>query len=185
MRRESRRVLLVLGGAAGVLLLVVTLGPILRETLREDPRYALAVLDIDCPAPPGSDRRGFLEEVQYHGRLPDRIGLLAADLESTLRRAFAAHPWVERVERVETPAAGKVKVLVTFRRPVLAVKIADGIRVVDGHGILLPPGAPPAGLPVYPKNAAAPVNPAGEPWGDPAVEAWARDLAQKSRSAVP
>lgn len=179
MRRESRRVLLVLGGAAGVLLLVVALGPLLRETLREDPRYALAVLDIDCPAPPGTDRRTFLEEVQYHGRLPDRLGLLDTDLEATLRRAFSAHPWVDRVERVEAPAEAKLKVDLSFRRPVLAVKVADGMRVVDGHGILLPPGAPAAGLPVYPKTAAAPANPAGEPWGDPAIEAWARELAKK------
>jgi hypothetical protein len=58
-----------------------------------------------------------------------------------------------------------------FRTPVLAVAQPDGVRVVDGHGVLLPGTAPVEELPVYQGKATPPAGVAGTPWGDKDVAA--------------
>jgi hypothetical protein len=161
--------------AAGLLLLgLVALGKLARHRLRDEARYSLPFEAVECPAPPGSERVPFLGEVQYLARLPDRLRLLDEDLPRRLADAFARHPWVERVEAVEVTPPEGVRVRLRFRTPALAVPQPGGVRVVDRRGVLLPASAPDAGLPVYPGVAPPPRGAAGEPWGDPAVEAAAR-----------
>jgi hypothetical protein len=169
-------VLHLLLGVALVLGAVVLIGELTRAALRDSDRYTLAFTAIDCPPPPAQDRATFLSEVQYLAEMPDQLRLLDDDLARRLAEAFARHPWVERVERVAL-GPQKVHVRLAFRTPVLAVPVVGQTRAVDGHGILLPPGADVEGLPVYDGQAAPPAGPAGTLWGDAAVEAAARTAA--------
>jgi hypothetical protein len=158
---------LVLGG-------LIWVGKLALGELRDHNRYTLDFADIDCPSPPGQSRAEFLDEVQYLASLPARLRLLEEDLPRRLAVCFASHPWVEKVERVEIAPPKHVRVKLSFRTPSLAVPQAEGTRVVDRHGILLPKGAPADGLPIFPGFAAPPAGPVGTRWGDAAVEAAAR-----------
>lgn len=151
------------------------------EQLRGRERYLVPFADIECSPPPGMDRREFLDEVQYHARLPDRIGLLDEDLPRKLSDAFSRHPWVEKVQAVSLKPPRHIEMTLSYRRPVLAVRAGDSVIAVDGFGVRLPKNAPTAGLPVYEGAAAPPKGPAGSKWGDPGVEERARHLASGER----
>jgi hypothetical protein len=153
---------------------LIWLGELVREDLREQQRCALPFADVICAPPPGLNRGDFLDEVRYLGNVPERLNLLDPDLAQRLARAFARHPWVARVERVEVLPPARVRVQLVYRRPALAVPLGDRLRVVDSNGILLPRSAPTTGLPIFSGKAAPPAGPAGTAWGDPAVEAAAR-----------
>ncbi len=163
----------VLGGALvlGGLLLA---GRLTRDAVRHDERFTVAFLDIACDPPPGLDRTKFLSEVQYHANLPARLEVLDDTLSRRLAEAFLRHPWVEEVEQVRVFPPGRIEARLHYRRPVLAVPLAGHLRAVDRHGVLLPPSAPTAGLPVFPGLARTPAGPAGTRWGDEAVEEAAR-----------
>ncbi|MCI0461819.1 MAG: hypothetical protein L0Z62_33125 [Gemmataceae bacterium] len=150
------------------------------EQIREDDRYSLPFAGIECDPPPELSRAEFLEEVQYLGRLPERLRVLDDDLPEQLARAFALHPWVARVERVEVTRGCRVRVRLTHRRPALAVWVGERLRGVDDEGVLLPGKAPTAGLPVFEGQAPPPAGPAGTRWGDAAVEKAARTVAGRS-----
>jgi hypothetical protein len=81
------------------------------------------------------------------------------------------------VDSVEINPPKQIVVKLTYRTPVLAVRLGDRTRVVDGHGILLPSDAPTLDLPLYGGEAKPPrEDKAGARWGDPNVEAAARRL---------
>ena len=166
--------------AALLLAGLIALGRAARDALRPQDRYAVAFGDLDCEPPPGEERAAFLGEVQYLAGLPERLPVLDEELPARLAEAFARHPWVEKVERVEVVPPGRVRARLTYRTPVLAVVLhgqAQDGRAVDRDGILLPAGAPLAGLPIFYAVAPPPAGPAGSPWGDKAVEAAARTAA--------
>jgi hypothetical protein len=162
-------------GAVGLFLAgLILLSQAARDRLREQGRYTLPFADISCTPPPGLSRADFLEEVRYYAAVPGRLHLLEPDLAERLAGAFARHPWVAEVERVEVVLPAQVEVRLRYRRPALAVRVAGRLRVVDDRGVLLPRGAAAGGLPVFQGQAAPPAGPVGTPWGDPAVEAAAR-----------
>jgi hypothetical protein len=163
---------------------LIVLGEYAQEQLRDRDRYTLPFADIEClPAPPYQPRRDFLDEVQYLARLPARLRLLDADLPQRLAEGFAQHPWVRKVEQVEVTAK-QVRVRLSYRRPALAVRRGERVRVVDAEGVLLPKEAPAEGLPVFAGEAARPAGPAGTRWGDADVEDAARK-AGGSRDGAP
>ena len=189
MRRWVGRILVLVLGVAGFFAVLFLLGHWADVgVLRNQERYLVAVADIACPTPPGLEKADFLEQVRYYShaqpanRLPERFSILEDGLEAKLTRAFAAHPWVEKVEQVALQPPRAVEVKLTFRTPVLAVTVAGQTRAVDGHGILLPKSAPTADLPLYAGRAAPPRGGEGSPWGDPKVEQRARELAKEPRT---
>jgi hypothetical protein len=158
---------------------LLVLGKLAGERLAAGDRYVISFADIECaPSPPGA-RAEFLDEVQYLAGLPDRVRLLDADLGDRLAEAFARHPRVEKVDRVEVVPPRRVRLHLVFRVPVLAVPLAGRTRAVDRFGTLLPRDTPTEGLPVYAGRAAPPRGPAGTPWGDAAVEAAAREAGDR------
>lgn len=177
LRGGAGRCLVVLAGAGLFVLSLTLLRQSLGPRLRFEPRYGLAFSDLTCQPPPPLKADVFLAEVQYLSGLPDRLSVLDPDLPRRLAGAFARHPWVERVERVELAAPRRASVRLVYRQAVLAVANGRELRAVDRHGVLLPAGAATAGLPVYPRRADPPVGEAGERWGDPAVESAARHAA--------
>jgi hypothetical protein len=176
MRRGILQALAPVVAGALFLLGLAAVGKLTRDWLHEQHRATLAFGDIDCPPPPGVDRGQFLDEVQSLNELPDQLRLLDDDLAPRLASAFLRHPWVEQVEQVAITPARQVQVRLRYRAPVLAVRLGPQTRAVDGQGILLPPRADTAGLPIYQGRAAPPAGLSGTSWGDKAVEAAARTL---------
>jgi hypothetical protein len=178
---QPRRLLLKLIAAlvtlAMLLVGLIALGHYALDQLREGDHYTIPFTEIECIPPPGQSRADFLDEVRYLTGLPARLRLLEKDLARRLAAGFALHPWVAKVDQVEITPALRVKVRLSYRRPVLAVRTKDGLRVVDTQGILLPKRVASEGLPVYGGEALPPVGPAGVRWGDDGVEAAARKLA--------
>jgi hypothetical protein len=191
-------------GAALALFLVglIALGKVAWEQLRREDRRTVAITDIECTPPPGQGRVDFLDEVQYLAGLPERLPFLDRDLAERLGRAFARHPWVAKVERVELIPPRRIQVRLVYRTPVLAVvwgSPKDGsavtmvearsgnmgqrnalvvARAVDGQGILLPARwQRGVDLPLFSGPVKPPAGPAGTPWGDGRVEGAARTAA--------
>jgi hypothetical protein len=164
---------------AGVLLL----GRAARDELVAQDRYTGAFAEIECAPPMGMEREAFLDEVQYLASQPDRLPLLDETLAARLAEAFARHPWVERVERVEVTARRQVHVRLAYRVPVMAVPSwprepgDPELTVVDGSGVLLPPLLSGQGLPELANAVTRPAGPSGTAWGDPVVLAAARTAA--------
>jgi hypothetical protein len=166
---------LTLVAALGLFLVgVLLVGRLTREQIRDSGRYTTPFTEVACPAPPTGSRAEFLAEVQYLADLPDRLNVLDDDLARRLAAAFAAHPWVRQVQRVEIVPPHEVRVRLTYRLAVLAVARNGAVRAVDGQGTLLPAKAPTEGLPVLRGRIGAPAGAAGTTWGDPTVLAAAQ-----------
>ncbi len=148
------------------------------DQLRAHDRFTIPLADVECNPPPTMSRTDFLEEVQYLAGLPDQLHLLDEDLPRRVAEAFARHPWVDRVERVQVAGGRELRVQLRHRSPALAVPWQGELRAVDRHGILLPADAPTAGLPVFAGTALAPKGAAGTSWDDPAILAAAQKSAQ-------
>jgi len=164
-------------GATFALSGVFALGQQARDYLRGQDRYRIAFHDIDCPLPEGMTRADFLGEVQYVAAWPDAVPLLDDRLAARLEKAFAAHPWVEEVRRVEVTADRHIHVDLAFRTPVLAVPTrgkGEGAiiyRGVDAKGVLLPRSAADGSLkPQLAGDLPAPSGRAGTVWDDRRVQ---------------
>jgi hypothetical protein len=164
-------------GVSFVLSGVLALGQQARHHLRGQERYRIAFRAIDCPAPDGLTRDEFLGEVQSVASWPDDVGLLDDRVAARLGQAFAAHPWVEEVRRVEVASDRHVRVDLLFRTPVLSVPTrsrTDGSLVhrgVDGQGVLLPRSAADAARkPVLVGEIPTPTVRAGMVWDDAHVQ---------------
>lgn len=157
--------------AIGLVLGLVWLGQQAGEQVADDERYAVPFAAIECSTPPGIDRPTFLAEVRYLGRVSETVQSVDPKLHATLTTAFDLHPWVQSVDSVEPTAEGGIRVDLTFREPVLAVRIANdpAPRVVDRLGVLLPPTAPTGGIAELTTIVLPPTGPSGEVWRDPDV----------------
>ena len=187
MRRWLGRILVVALGVGGFFAGLFFLGRWALEGLRDQERYLVAWSDIDCPAPAGLEVKEFLDQVRYYSQrqaftqMPERFSILEDGLADKLSQAFAQHPWVEKVDGVTVAPSRQVNVRLSFRRPVLAVRVGKELRAVDRHGVLLPKNAATAVLPVYDGRPQPPQGGEGSPWGDPKVEQRARALADNPR----
>lgn len=167
--RRLLAVALTLGAAGGVVWGVARLGELTRSRVGPRDRYAVPFADVECDPPPGLDRAAFLSEVRYVSNLPETLQALDPELGARLAAAFAAHPWVASFDGVAVDAERRVRVKLTFRVPALAVRVPDGVRVLDASGVLLPAGARADGLPELVAAGGPPV-PAGRVWADPDVK---------------
>ncbi len=146
------------------------------------------------PLPPWirGDVRG---EVLRDASLDGAISILDPALAQRVAEAFALHPWVEEVVRVQKHHPAHVSVEIKYRRPACMVRvsgrlfptgpgdeqIADGLYPVDAKGIFLPPDDfSPIEAARYPRlvgTNSIPVGPPGTRWGDTAVQEGARVAA--------
>jgi cell division septal protein FtsQ len=173
-RRWLLKMLLLLVVVAAFLGGIIFLGQWALEHIRHQDRYNVPFSEIQCTPPPGMTRAQFLDEVVYLARPVETLQLLDEDLPHKLSAAFAKHPWVEKVDGVDIKPPREVRVRLTQRQPVLAVRTSEGLIAVDRHGVRLPKDAPTSSLPIFEGDANPPKGPAGTLWGDPKVEGAAR-----------
>lgn len=134
----------------GLLTTLVWIGQKAGSSVSDKERYRVPVASIDCDVPPGSDRAVFLAEVRSLANLPETISAVSPDTPPTLAAAFAKHPWVASVQRVNVKPDRTIRVELQFRTPVLAARIVGEpiLRMLDKTGILLPLSPVPDLLPV-------------------------------------
>lgn len=103
--------------------------------------YRLTATSFEVTKPPDWIRSPVVDEVIRDGNL---AGMPIHDpaLVQRVAEAFALHPWVARVVRVEKRYPARVIVQLEYRRPVAVVPVAtrreSGLLVVDAQGVLLP-----------------------------------------------
>jgi hypothetical protein len=163
---------------AGSIAVALGLWQKLRPHVSVQPEYLVDVRDIGLTLPPSWIRANVKAEVLRDASLPPQLSILDETLNERLKQAFALHPWIASVEKVETGYPARVSVTVTYRRPVAMVEVHDGLLPVDAGGVLLPPEdfTPEEAL-RYPRIsglAGSPLGPIGTRWGNPVVEAAAK-----------
>lgn len=146
--------------------------------LADQPQYAITVDNIIITEPPAWVPADIGHQVHNRAGLPEQMSLLDKGLVQQVTDAFAVHPWVKSVKRVEKQQPARVVVSLEYRKPVALVEVQGGLYAVDADGILLPPrDFRQTDLDQYPivgRVSSVPAGGAGEPWGDPVVLGAAR-----------
>ena len=93
-------------------------------------------VEITSP-PPWITRSDVRAEVFRNPTIDGRLSLLDDDLVERIENAFARHPWVAQVKRVQKEY-GTVKVDLVYRKPVCMIAVHEGLLPVDAEGTLLP-----------------------------------------------
>ena len=136
-------------------------------------QYQIDPANILITPLPAWIRSDVKDEVIRQASLDEPLSLLDRDLTVRMASAFAAHPWIAHVERVSKRFPSGVEVVVTYRRPVAMVEVADGALPVDAEGVVLPTGDfKPGEADHYPRIGEIHTSPAGligSHWGDTAV----------------
>ena len=144
-----------------------------RGQVLSGPDYTITAESIEITPPPSWIRTDIRGEVFRAVQLGRALRLLDDDLTERLAGAFALHPWVRAVRRVEKRHPARVIVDLEYRRPVLMVETPAGLLPVDQEGVLLPGGdftaAEQQRLPRLAAIETQPLGAMGERWGDPRV----------------
>lgn len=152
--------------------------PWMTPDLSTRPEYQIDWNSVHVTATPRGVPVRIVDEVRTQAQLPQRLPLLQPGLAKQLAQAFAAHPWIAHVDRVEVKRQRRIDVDLTYRRVALVVETSRGFYPVDSHSVLLPPTdfAPEdvSRLPVCRNIKTLPQGAAGEQWGDTVVECAAR-----------
>jgi hypothetical protein len=114
------------------------------------------------------------EEVFRSLTLEGPLSLFDEGLVERVKNAFALHPWVARVERVEKRHPARIRVELVYRRPVCAVETAGRLIVVDAEAVVLPdddftPLEKQTRFPRLTGIDSGPLGPVGTRWGNPRV----------------
>ncbi|MCE9557251.1 MAG: hypothetical protein K8T91_28215 [Planctomycetes bacterium] len=105
----------------------------------ESPQYRLDPQQISINTPPEWISADDLRKESLRNASLDRsLSIMDEQLTERIALAFAAHPWVARVERVEKFHPAKVEVRLLYRKPVASVATGDDLWPVDATGVLLP-----------------------------------------------
>lgn len=147
------------------------LGQLAGLNLGERERYEVRFADIECPAPPGMSREGFLDDVRRASDLPETFQIMEPGLLTRLQKVFESSPWVKEVEYVATTPPATVFVGLRFRVPLLAVTTAaNEILLVDAHAVLIPRSPKPVGIAYLANVIDSPPPRDGDAWLDPVVK---------------
>jgi len=148
-----------------------------KDKIRIKQEYRLSADKVVVSPPPDWIPDPFVEDVLRSSGLNQTGSLLDKALPQKLAEAFAAYPWIERVEQVVLRYPSGANVELVYRTPVALVQVPQrGVMPVDRNGIVLPPQ--------YLSEAnsdwkskhwivhgiqSLPLGSFGTPWGDPLV----------------
>ncbi len=171
----------------GLVLLIVVGGSywgwqLVQRRGLDDDQYRVDPQDIVVTPPPEWITAADLKsKVIRDASLDQSLSILDDNLTERIALAFAAHPWVKKVVRVEKFHPARVEVELVYRNPVAAVLFDEKLLPVDGDGVLLPAASfPPFQLQRFPRLRASnlPRPPAtGAAWPDARVVAAAQIAA--------
>ncbi len=149
-----------------------------REHVETRPEYQAAVDNIQITPLPAWIHTDVKTEVIRDAGLPAELSILDDRLIDRLKQAFALHPWIARVDKVERSYPNHIQVEVVYRRPVAMVEVRGGLLPIDAEAVLLPTADfSPAEAENYLRISGAsssPLGPLGTAWADPAVAASAK-----------
>jgi hypothetical protein len=147
--------------------------------------YTVGPGDVDITPLPNWIRTNLAGDVVRGLSLDEPLSILDPDLTHRLHDAFAAQPWVSKVERVSKQHPARIRVDLVYRRPVCMVEtpavplpgsnitVASRLVPVDADAVLLPERDFPEPQRLqYPRLIGVPVAPpsvAGGRWMDARV----------------
>lgn len=154
-------------------------------------RYLLPAAAISVTPTPAWITVDVREQVIKHADLDRRLSIVDDEFLKEIKNAFALHPWVESVGKIEKSYPPAVQIELAYRKPIAAVESTLGdsrqgsrqaaqLLPVDRRGVHLPAAdMPEVGLRYLPRILDIVGRPLpGQPWDDPRV-AGALDLAEK------
>ena len=137
--------------------------------------HLLAAERVTVSPPPEWVAADFIDEVWRDAGLNGRLSLLDDSFAQVIEDAFALHPWVESVERIEKRYPRGVHVEIIYRAPVAVVELAGKQGVVflpvDKQAVHLPSkGFPEMRRRYLPRVGGIVAQPpVGQVWPDPRV----------------
>ena len=138
--------------------------------LSSRPEYQVRTSNIEISDPPPWVPSDLVKQVVKRAGLPDEVSLLDEELTQEVAEAFRHHPWVADVIRVEKSVPSRIRVELSYRRPVAMVQVKQGMYPIDPDGILLPPAdfsvSDTELYPVIRNISSTPQGPAGTRWGE-------------------
>ena len=165
-----------------------------KDEIRSKQENLLSADKITVSPPPDWIPDQFIEEVLQSSGLNKTGSLLDKTLPQKLTEAFAAYPWVEKVEQVVPRYPSGAEVKLSYRVPVALVEVPQhGSFPIDRNGIVLPSEYLSNVLSDQQKNYhlviqgihSTPLGSAGTPWGNPLVQKVAQLAAALEEIAEP
>lgn len=105
-------------------------------------RYLLRAEAISITPPPAWIAAPVRDQVVHNAGLDGRLSVLDPGFFQAVSNAFALHPWVKSVDRIEKSHGPAVEVTLTYRKPVAVIDMPDGsagqLLPVDERGVHLP-----------------------------------------------
>jgi len=138
------------------------------------PEYFVGPRQIEiAPPPPWLHRTDLTAEVYRDLTRHGPASIMDDDLTERVTAAFLLQPWVAKVRNVAKQYPAKVKVDLTYRRPVCMVKLGDQLFPIDAEAVFLPPeDFSPVEKAKYPRLEGVdrgPMGGVGRRWGDSRV----------------
>jgi len=151
------------------------------HSVAESPEYFVTAQQIEVTPQPAWIHSNVKAEALRSASI-SRLDLRSRQLVEQVAHAFALHPWVAKVIRVEKHYPAQVKVELQYRRPVLVVKLdlpdQKNLLFLDEQSVLLPSGDfAPSQAKDYLRIMAGGETPAsiyGMPWGSERLAGAAR-----------
>ena len=138
--------------------------------------YLLLADKIVVSPPPDWVPDRFIEDV-LRGSGLNKVALLDKTLPQKLMEAFATHPWVEKVEKVDLRYPSGADIKLVYRVPVALVEMTQrGVVPVDRSGVVLPQYLSDTSPDQQEKHLiiqgvqSMPLGSAGTLWGDPMIQ---------------
>ena len=150
-----------------------------NDKIRSQPEYLLSADNVSVSPPPDWVPEQFVENILNSSGLNQTGSLLDKTSPQKLAAAFAAYPWVDKVEQVVLRYPSGADVKLSYRVPTALVELPQrGVVPVDRNGILLPMEYLTADrrnehVIIQGIQTTLPGS-AGTPWGDPLVQASAQ-----------
>jgi hypothetical protein len=149
-----------------------------RTHVQSQPEYLVPLGNLTITPAPTWIHTDIRSEVIRDAGLPAELSILDEQLSKRLSNAFALHPWIARVDSVQTSYPARIFVNLSYRKPVAMVVVYGGLLPVDVDGVLLPTeDFTPQDAQKYPRLlgiSSSPLGPIGTRWGDSLVECAAK-----------